>query len=305
MTRFTALRHGFPNVEIYRRKDERENMREFMTKVSDYLNERRNDPDRQEDRIAIVIIGAVAVVVIVLLLMILWGHIVKERTQNKDKEKEPVATTYEEHAAEYMAPNDGQELLTQEYLTDMEYLNERIEELLATLTLVQENLSETEEQYQEGDSAIREEISSLHKEVRTIVQNLKETQTKLQDLYDIVQIMDEKTIPMIQAQITEIREDMNKVHTDISNLYTKIAALEQEDIKLWESIGNLEELLQTALNQNMAEVNNQLDIVINRMGNIENTIETIKNRMQRLNGQILRYRYDEGENTLYLEPYQE
>ena len=36
-------------------------MREFMTKVSDYLNERREDPERKEDRLSIVVIGAVAV----------------------------------------------------------------------------------------------------------------------------------------------------------------------------------------------------------------------------------------------------
>ena len=280
-------------------------MREFMTKVSDYLNERRNNPEKQEDRIAIVIIGAIAVVVIVLLLLVLWGHIAKEQTQKKEKENELVSTTYEESAAEYLAGNDGQELLSQEYLTDIEYLNGRIEELLATLTLVQQNLSEAEEQYQEGDAAIREEISSLHTEVRTIVQNLKETQTKLQDLYDIVQIMDEETIPMIQTQIVEIREDMNSVHTDISNLYAKIAALEQEDVKLWEGIDNLEELLLTALNQNMAEVNDQFEIVINRIGNIENTIETIEGKIQRMAGLILQYRYDEEKNTLHLEPYQE
>ena len=272
-------------------------MREFMTKVSDYLNERRNNPERQEDRLAVVIIGAVAVVMIVALLLVLWGHIAGERKQ-KDKGNELVSTTYEEQAAEYMAQNGGQGMLSKEYLTDIEYLNDRVEELLDTLTQVQQSLSDAVEQYREGDAGVREEISLLHTEVSTIVQNLKETRTKLQDLYDIVQVMDGETIPMIQAQITEIREDINNVHADISDLYEKIAALEQEDAKLWESIGNLEELLQTSLTQNMTEVNNQLNVVVDR-------VEAIDKRIQRLAGQILQYRYSGEENTLYLEPYKE
>ena len=55
-------------------------MREFMTKVSDYLSEWREDPEREEGqfpRIFIAGIGIVAVVAIVLLLW--WGHGVQER----------------------------------------------------------------------------------------------------------------------------------------------------------------------------------------------------------------------------------
>ena len=272
-------------------------MREFMTKVSDYWNERRNNPDRKEDRLAVVIVGAIAVVVIVLLLLLLWRHIAGEGTQ-KAQESELVSTTYEEHAAEYMSENNGQEISEQEYLTDIAYLSDRVAELLAALTQVEQNLAETMEQYQEGDAALKEKISALHTEVTTIVRELKETQTKLQDLYDIVQVMDEETIPMIRAQITEIREDMNNVHADIADLYAKIAAQQQEDVKLWESIGNLEQTLETALNQNMTEMNNQIDMVLNR-------IAALENRIEKLAGRTLQFRYDEGENTLYLEPYTE
>lgn len=83
--------------------------------------------------------------------------------------------------------------------------------------------------------------------------------------------MNQETIPMIREQIAKIRGDMDKVHSDIANLYTRIAGLEQEDAKLWASIGNLEKVLE--------------------------------NEMRGLTGQTLQYRYDEGTNTLYLEPY--
>ena len=52
-------------------------MKDFMTKISDYLNERRNDPERRENQLSIVIIGAVAVVVIILLLLLFWTYTVK------------------------------------------------------------------------------------------------------------------------------------------------------------------------------------------------------------------------------------
>ena len=39
----------------------------FNSVISDYLSERRNDPERRENRLSVVIIGAVAVIVIILL----------------------------------------------------------------------------------------------------------------------------------------------------------------------------------------------------------------------------------------------
>ena len=251
-------------------------MREFMTKVSDYLNERRNNPGRQEDKLAVVIIGAAAVVMIVALLLVLWGHVAGERAQKKAQSGEEnmlTSTTYQEEMAEYMAPSDGQEMLKQEYLANIEYLNNKVEELLSSLTQVEQNLSETIEQYDEENTLLRNQMSELHTEVTNIVQNLKETQTELCDLIDIVQVMNQETIPMIQEQIAGIRGDIEQVHSDIADLYTKIAGLEQEDAKLWASIDNLEKVLEK--------------------------------RIGGLAGQTLQYRYDEGTNTLYLEPYKE
>lgn len=244
-------------------------MREFIAKVSDYLNERRNNPDMREDRLAIVIIGAAAAAVIVLLLLIVWGYTAGGRGQKDAQNAEgntPGSATYKEEQAEYMAQDDGQEALRQEYLTDINYLGGKVEELLTTLTQVEQNLSKTVEQYREGDTVLEEKISSLHTEVTTIVQNLKETQIKLSDLTDLVQIINEETIPMIRGQIADIQGDIDKVHIDIADLYTKIAALEQEDAKLWASIAN-----------------------------VENIIGSLSVR-------TLQYRYDAEENTLYLEP---
>lgn len=289
-------------------------MKEFMTKISDYLNERRNDPERQEDHLSAAIIGAVAVIIIILLLLVLWAHMARERRQKETEEAEQavleventidyeeealVSETFEEEAEEYMAQNDGQELLRQEYLESIDELRDKVEELLQSMTQVEQNLSETIVEYKAGDQSILEQVKALHEEVTNIVQNLKETQTKLYDLIDIVQVMDQQKIPMIQQQILEIQQNMSKAQTDITNLYTKIAALEQEDVKLWAGIGEVEKTLKNAMNQNMTEVNNQLDVLLNQLGSVEN-------RLQGLTSKTLKYHYDAENNTLYLEPYTE
>ena len=169
--------------------------------------------------------------------------------------------------------------------------------------------------------------------ITSIVQNLKLTETKLYDLIDIVQVMDQKTIPMIQQQILEIRQDMEKTQTDISNLYAKIAALQEEDVKLWAGIEDVKKTLKNAIDKNMTAVNRQLDVLLNQLTSIENqlgavenqlgtvenqlgTVENkvgsvedrlgmMENRLQGLTSNTLKYRYDAGSNTLYLEPYTE
>ena len=292
-------------------------MREFMTKVSDYLDERKNDPDRREDRLAAVVIGAVAMVVIVLLLLILWGHNAREKErlaeldrlkEEQDSEQQLVSASFEEKAAEYMAQDSSQELkqeyltsieeLKQEYLTSIEQLGDKIEELYETMTKIEQNLEETIVQCKEEDAALQKQITVLHTEVSNIVKNLSEVQTKLYDLTDIVQVMDQKTLPMIQQQLLELRKDVERSTGDIAKLYTKIAALEQEDAKLWTYIGNLEKTLKAAVNQNITEVNNHLDELLNQLTAVEN-------RIGKLAVQTLRYHYDAEKNTLYLEPYQE
>ena len=258
-------------------------MREFMTKVSDYLNERRNDPDK---------------------LLILWRHAAEDRAREESREelraKRKMLETaeHEEEASEYMSQSSEQDTVGEDYLSSIEYLSRQVEELLSAMTQVEENLTATMEQYQEDDDKLRQQIGAIRTEVNTIVQNLKETQTKLYDLTDIVQIMDKQKIPMVQEQILEIQGNMKQVQTDITNLYAKITALEQEDKKLWESIGELEQTLQTVLNQNMTEVNNQFDTLLGQL-------KTVENRIGKLAVQTLKYRYDAGENTLYLEPYEE
>ena len=113
-------------------------MREFMTKMSDYWKERRNDPDKQENKLTVIITAAVAVVIIVLLLVLLWGYVgkryggqeavlpeqteqVMQEADQKENQKETddegiSKVVHEEEAVRYMSEDSG-EKLRQEYLT--------------------------------------------------------------------------------------------------------------------------------------------------------------------------------------------
>lgn len=271
-------------------------MRELMAKISDYLDEKRNDPHRRDNQISIVVIGAVAVVVIVLLLLLLWGCVVQEKRKKEAENQEVEAHT--EEIQMNMADDSGEEAIRQEYLTSIAYLGDRVEELLETMTQVRESLENVLKQYEEENTAAKEQIHALDQQVHTIVQDLKETQVRLYDLSDIVQILDQDKIPLVQQQIRELQGDMDEVHADIADIYTQIAALKKEDEKLWAQIGAVESSLEKAMNQNMVEVNNQIGVLLSQL-------ETVENRIGRLALNTLQYRYDAASNTLYLMPYQE
>lgn len=326
-------------------------MREFMTKVSDYWNERKNDPDRKENRLAVAVTVGVAVVVLVLLAVLLWGYGARERRQMAQEQEleaaqtgqeaqgtqEETAETVREEAVKYMSEDSGEQL-RQEYLTSTAYLREKVEELLETMMQVQEALAEADKERQEGMDAVQTKITILRNEVDAIVEHLKETQVKIADLTEILQVIDKEKIPVIQQQILEIRGDMEQVRTDIDGVRLKIAALEKEDEKLWASIGKLEKKLQTALDQNVSEVNDRLDQLQSGIDHLDRELKEILKesvtdvnqrvdvlagqmeerieRMSALIGQLeeqiaklragaLSYEYEAESNTLYLMPMQQ
>lgn len=271
-------------------------MREFMTRMSDYIHEKWNDPERQESRAAVVLIGAVAVVVIVLLLLLLWRYAV-QKEEKTDAAVYEESHTGQETAAEYMADSSSEreEALRQEYLTSVEYLNSKVEELLQTMTQIQESLKETIERYQEKDSSLQTQITKIYDEVSRIVRDLKETQVELDDLADLVQVISKETLPAIQKQLVGIQGEIGQMHTDIASIYTKIAALETEDEKLWASLKSLETKLKTTMSSDMAEVEKSLRELAGQIGAAEERLAGIVSRM-------LMYEYKEDEHTLYLLP---
>ncbi len=309
-------------------------MREFMTKLKDRLSEKWNDPEHREDRLAVVIVGTTAAVVIVALLLVLWGYLAGGRDGAGEEASGDALqiATYEEKMKEYMARNKGQADLWQEYAARVDLMSDEVEELLATMTQTQQSLTETIEQYQEEDTSIQKELTDFHTQAGTIVLELKETQTQLYDLTDLVQVMNEETIPLIQQQFAQLEGDMKRTQDDIAGLRTRIEALKKEDDKLWESIEDIEKALgnaESVIADTMKEENSKLwesigDIentledvesgIIDTMegedgklwesiGDIKDTLENMEGIVENMNVETLRYRYDEKDRTLYLDPY--
>lgn len=305
-------------------------MREFMTRLSDYINERRNNPESKEGRVALVLTGAVALVVIVLLFLLLWRHIAQKNqmsgtTAALENAIQSVAQSVMESAIqveknsekieEYLsgasADSLKQESLTtsadsmkQEYLSKQEYLtvlsglNEKVEGLLIKITRIREELGETLGQVSESEGALQKQVVSVHEEMGSLVEKLKETQVQISDLTDVVQVMGKETLPQIQEQIKELEAQLAQTDNGIIEIYKKLAALKTEDEKLWAEFESLERQMASSIEKDMVQVTEQIKSLAEkiregeeRQGNLEGCI-----------GKTLTYEYDSDSNTLKLLP---
>lgn len=309
-------------------------MREFMTKVSDYISERRNDPERNGNFVILGVIGVVILASIILCLLLLWR-------KNAGGEQKMKAEVFTENPEIMLVESPVEEELKQQYLMDIEYFAEKIEELSESMSRIKETL-ETTVAVQEDNLLLREQIKEITGGITNFLTKMQNTQDTLYELNELVKVMDSKTIPDVQKQISEIEKQMGQVDTDISAIYSKIDALETTDSELKIKIREMQGALKTSIEQNVADITNrfenmnaQIRQMITQMedarrqiedtkkelgdtkgqvedtqkelgdtkGQVEDTKEQVKDaheRIQELKIQTLRYRYDEADNTLYL-----
>lgn len=309
-------------------------MRELMTKMSDFMNEWREDPERKENQLSVVVIGAVAVVVIVILLLLLWwGHGVQEKKKEEAARKAAelqanqdlqasqeaqetqaaglVAATYEEKMAEYMSADSGEEL-RQEYLTNTNALAEKIKELQSTMKQAQTDIATIIKDYQGGETKVMEKLAVLEKETETVVKNISALEEKMTNLSNVIQTLDGEKIPMIQEQIVTLRNEIEQTRTDMAGVREKIKALEKEDKELWKRLSEVEKDLEKALGENMKEIDKRVDHLDNTINDLEKEFqaaldkinEKLNEKMETISSEALAYRYEEETNTLYLMPNQ-
>ncbi len=309
-------------------------MRELMTKLSDFMNEWREDPERKENQLSVAVIGAVAVVVIVILLLLLWwGHGVQEKKKEEAARKAAelqanqdlqasqeaqetqaaglVAATYEEKMAEYMSADSGEEL-RQEYLTNTNALAEKIKELQSTMKQAQTDIATIIKEYQGGETKVMEKLAVLEKETETVVKNISALEEKMTNLSNVIQTLDGEKIPMIQEQIVTLRNEIEQTRTDMAGVREKIKALEKEDKELWKRLSEVEKDLEKALGENMKEIDKRVDHLDNTINDLEKEFqaaldkinEKLNEKMETISSEALAYRYEEETNTLYLMPNQ-
>ena len=288
-------------------------MREFMTKVSDYISERRNDPEKSGNFVILCVIGMVILVSIILCLLLIWR-------KNGSDEQKMKAEVFTETPEIMLAGNQAEEELKQQYLMDIEYFEEKIEELSESMSRIKETL-ETTVTAQEENLLLREQVEEITGGITNFLTKLQNTQNTLHELNELVKIMDDKTVPAIQEQIGEIEKQMGQVDTDISAIYSKIDALETTDSELKIKIREMQGALKTSIEQNVTDITNRFESMSTQIqqmitqlddtrkqledtkGQVEDTKKQIgdaQERIQELNIQMLRYRYDEAGNTLYL-----
>lgn len=309
-------------------------MREFMTKLSDFMNEWREDPERKENQLSVVVIGAAAVVVIVLLLLLMWwGHSAQEKKKEEAARKAAelqasqdlqasqeeqdtqaaglVAATYEEKMAEYMSADSGEEL-RQEYLTNTNALAEKIKELQSTMKQAQTDIATIIKEYRGGEAKVMEKLAVLEKETETVVKNISALEEKMTNLSNVIQTLDGEKIPMIQEQIVTLRNEIEQTRTDMAGVQEKIKALEKEDKELWKRLSEVEKDLEKALGENMKEIDKRVDHLGNTINDLEKEFqaaldkinEKLNEKMETISSEALAYRYEEETNTLYLMPNQ-
>lgn len=273
-------------------------MREFMTKVSDYISERRNDPEKNGNFVILCVIGMVILISIILCLLLLW--------QKNAGGEQMKAEAFTEKTEVVLAENPVEDELKQQYLMDIEYFGEKIEELSGSMSRIKEAL-ETTAAVQEDSLLLREQVEEITGGITNFLIKMQNTRDMLHELNELVKVMDSKTIPVIQEQIGEIEKQMGQVDTDISAIYSKIDALETTDSELKIKIREIQGALKTSIEQNVADITNrfenmnlQIQQMITQMEDARKQIKDAQERLQELRIQTLRYRYDEADHTLYL-----
>lgn len=296
-------------------------MKEFMTKVSDYISERRNDPEKNGSFVILCVIGMVIAASIILCLLLLWR-------KNENGEQRMKAEVFTETPEAMLAENPVEEEMKQQYLMDIQFFEEKIKELSESMTRIQETLETTVTQ-QEGENVLlKENVKEISGSISGLLTKLQNTQNTLYELNDLVKEMDAQSLPAIQSRIAEIEEQMRQTDTDISAVYDKIGALETTDKELKIKIREIQGALKTSIEQNMADMtgrfenmgtqiqqlvtqledaHRQIDDTKKQLGDTQGQVEDTKRqlgdtqeRVREINTQMLRYRFDEAERTLYL-----
>lgn len=310
-------------------------MREFMTKVSDYISERRNDPEKNGGFVVLYLIGMVIAASIILCLLLLWR-------KNADGKQELEAEVFEAVPETMFTENPVEEELRQQYLMDIEYFGEKIEELSESMTRIRESFETSAVAQDEENTLLRGQVEEITGGITSLISKLESTENTLYDLNELVKEMDVKTIPAIQGEIGRIEKQMEQVNADVSDIYDKIDALETTDKELQMKIREIQGALKTSIEQNISDITNrfegmavqirqmtaqleeadrqindtkkqlgdtqsQVDDTKKQLGDTQNQVDDTKKqlgdtqeRLRNLDLEMLKYRYDETNNTLYL-----
>lgn len=278
-------------------------MKEFATEMSENVSERRAESKRNSDMMIFYILGAMILVVCILCMLLLWQKTANRgRTGLKSETVTEVSDTvlaespegslyelhesasgdtYENELSEYTE----EEMIREQYMTDIEYLSEKVEVLLKSMSETKETLEQVVITQEEND-VLKEQVSEITNDITQLTIQLQNAQKRIRELKESITVMNNETILVIQENIGEIEGQMSDMDSDISNIYIKIEALKEMDAELQRKIDEIEKNLKTSAEQNMTNVTNQFS--------------NMSDKMQQIEAQLLQHSYDAGSNTLYL-----
>ncbi len=257
-------------------------MEEFMTRLSDFINEKKSKPGKDGNFMVFCMLGVVVLVMIILCLLLLWRKGTGSEGDSAEdmkvetfevKQEEIMAEPEEDLQQEEMFSAAEAEKRKEQYLTTIQTMEGKIQELLTSMAAIQETLKSVKTEQSKEKEGLQSQINNITEDITKLVAKLEKTQNQLYDLTDVVNVMQTETIPQIQEQMADISEQMAKINVDITNLYDKIAALESAD----------------------AEIKNKMQDLTAQIGNMQSQMQNFTTIQQC-------YRYDAATNTLYLFP---
>lgn len=266
-------------------------MKEIMTEVSVNAGENEKESKKNSNMMIIYAMGAIVLVVCILCLLMLWRKIadrnntvlksetyteavdaVMANAPNEDL-SELQKTTIEESNEINVSERVQEEEIRQQYLTDMEYLREKVESLLQFMSTTKDALEKVVKE-QEGDVLLKEQVSEITSKIVRLMIQLQTEQERISELKEALTVMNNETILDVQGNISEIKAQMNTIDSDISDIYTQIDSLKSSDAELQKEIEEIEKNLKTSAEQNMKDILNQFDSINDKMQQMEGDTQT-------------------------------
>lgn len=266
-------------------------MKEIMTEVTVNAGENEKESKKNSNMMIIYAMGAIVLVVCILCLLMLWRKIadrnntvlksetyteavdaVMANAPNEDL-SELQKTTIEESHEINVSERVQEEEIRQQYLTDMEYLREKVESLLQFMSTTKDALEKVVKE-QEGDVLLKEQVSEITSKIVRLMIQLQTEQERISELKEALTVMNNETILDVQGNISEIKAQMNTMDSDISDIYTQIDSLKTSDAELQKEIEEIEKNLKTSAEQNMKDILNQFDSINDKMQQMEGDTQT-------------------------------
>lgn len=314
-------------------------MKEFMTEVSEYAGENEEESRKDGNIMIFCVLGTVVLAVCILCLLTLWQKIANRgktilksetftETAGTSFDNAPVDNLSElqksvsEDANNAPVPEYTQEeTIRQQYLTDTEYLRNRVESLMQSMAKTKEALEEAL-RAQEDNAAFKEQIGEITNAIVELAIEMQNTKERINELEELINVMNNETVLTIQEDIAEIEGQIIAIDSDVSEIYIRIDALKLKDSELQKKIDEIENNMKTYAEQSATDVTNKFDSISDKMQQMEGNTQTMIQQLegdtqtkienlqtlisnmltglQQIESQSLRYSYDAASNTLYL-----